>query len=785
MLNWLKKRAGFSPSPSVGQTAAEAADRLIALGVQAEKEGNLHEACLRYREATATAPGYTVAHLNLGIGLEASGDPAAAAQAYEAALAIDPSDAYVNFNLGKLLHAQGALPRAAQLLEEALRRKPDFPEALVVQSSVNEARGDLEAALASLEAALRLRPAYGGARRNLGLLLARLGRWPDAEHTLRQAAADDADAHYWRGNALVNLERPEEAAACFREALRIRPDFAEPHCYLGSILIDQGRHAEAIGHLTRAITLKPDLADAHVGFGNARVAGRQLEDAALCYRRALELDPRLLQAYVNLGNVLTDLGRPDEALCAFGAALALDPECAEARWSRTISMIPALRESPDELQRSRAAFAAALAELDRWFDARRAERGYRVVGVQQPFWLAYQEENNAELLRSYGQLSARLMQPWQHRRNLSPAAERSAGRIRVGVVSQYFRHHSVWNAIIKGWFQQLDPGRFELSAFCLSTEQDAETAYARSRAARFEHGARPLEQWAGSILAARPDVLIYPEIGMDPMSVKLASLRLAPLQAASWGHPETTGLPTIDCYLSAQGMEPDDAQANYTEELVALPHLGCYVQRSAEQPPAALDDLGIDLPSPLLLCPGTPFKYTPEHDRVFPRIARELGPCRFVFFTYWTQALSCKLRQRLERAFESEGLEFGRYVTFLPWLTRTAFAGLMQRADVFLDTIGFSGFNTALQAIQCGLPVVTLQGRFLRGRLATGILRRMGLDELVAQDEDAYVALAARLGRDAAYRAQVRRRIEARRHVLYEDVAPIRALEEFLARAVG
>jgi len=767
-----------------GKSGIGAAQRLITKGNQLERDGRLEDASRLYHSAVEAAPGHAPAHLNLGAALEALGRASDAAQAYEAALGVDPTNAYANFNLGRLLYAQGALPRAVELLDKALQRKPDFPEALVVLSSVQEARGELEPALASLQAALRLRPAYGGAQRNLGLLLARLGRWRDAEDVLRRAPADDADAQYWLGNALVNLDRPVEAAACFREALRIRADFAEPLCYLGSILVDQGRHGEAIAHLRRAIELKPDLADAHVGLGNARVAGRQLEDAALCYRRALELDPRLLQAHVNLGNVLTDLGRPDEALHAFDAALALDPECAEARWSRTMSMIPALRESADELPRSRAAFAAALADLDRWFDAPRAERGYRIVGVQQPFWLAYQEENNAGLLRSYGQLSTRLMRPWQRRHNLSPAAGRAAGRIRVGVVSQYFRHHSVWNAIIKGWFQQLDPERFELSAFCLSAEQDAETAYARSRAARFEHGARPLEQWAGSILAAQPDVLIYPEIGMDPMSVKLASLRLAPLQAASWGHPETTGLPTIDTYLSAQGMEPDGAQANYTEDLVALPHLGCYVQRGAEQPPAALDDLGIDLPSPLLLCPGTPFKYAPEHDRVYPRIARELGQCRFVFFTHWTQALSGKLRQRLERAFAQEGLDFDRYVAFLPWLTRPAFFGLMQRADVFLDTIGFSGFNTALQAIQCGLPVVTLQGRFLRGRLASGILRRIGLDELVAQDEDGYVALAARLARDAAYRAQVRRRIEANRGLLFEDAAPVRALEEFLlARA--
>jgi len=773
MFGWFREKSGSA-----------AAQRLIARGNRLERDGRLEDAMRHYRSAVEAAPRHAAAHLNLGAALEALGRATDASQAYEAALALDPSDAYANFNLGRLHYTQGDLPRAVELLGKALQRKPDFPEALVVLSSVQEARGELEPALAYLQAALRLRPAYGGAQRNLGLLLARLGRWAEAEDALRRAATDDADAQYWRGNALVHLGRPEEAAACFREALRSRPDFAEPLCYLGTILVEQGRQAEAIASLGRAIELKPELADAHVGLGNARVAGRQLEDAALCYRRALALDPRLLQAHVNLGNVLADLGRQEEAMHAFDAALALDPESAEARWSRTMSMIPALRESPEELARSRAAFAGALADLDRWFDASRTERGYRIVGVQQPFWLAYQEENNAGLLRGYGQLCVRLMQPWRRRHNLSPAAGRAAGRIRVGVVSQYFRHHSVWNAIIKGWFQQLDPERFELSAFCLSPEQDAETAYARSRAARFEHGARSLEQWAGSILAARPDVLIYPEIGMDPMSVKLASLRLAPLQAASWGHPETTGLPTIDCYLSAQDMEPAGAQANYTEDLVALPHLGCYVQRGAEQPPAALDDLGIDLPSPLLLCPGTPFKYAPEHDRVFPRIARELGQCRFVFFTHWTQALSGKLRQRLERAFALEGLDFGRFVTFLPWLTRPAFFGLMQRADVFLDTIGFSGFNTALQAIQCGLPVVTLQGRFLRGRLAAGILRRLGLDELVAQDADGYVALAATLARDADYRAQVRRRIEANRGLLFEDAAPVRALAQFLLARV-
>ena len=294
-----------------------------------------------------------------------------------------------------------------------------------------------------------------------------------------------------------------------------------------------------------------------------------------------------------------------------------------------------------------------------------------------------------------------------------------------------------------------------------------------------------LRQWAEAILAAQPDVLIYPEIGMDPMSLKLASLRLAPVQAASWGHPETTGLPTIDAYLSAQDLEPAEAQRHYTERLVALPNLGCYLQPERVDPAAVdLASLGIEDDLPLLLCPGTPFKYAPEHDPALGEIARRLGRCRLVFFEHRTRTLSEKLRARLAAAFGAAGVDFDSHVRFIPWQTREGFFGLMGRADVFLDTIGFSGFNTALQAVQCGLPIVTREGRFLRGRLASGILKRIGLKELVSADDAQYVALAVRLVQDRAWCEQIHRRIVAGRPLLYEDTAPVRALESFLAQGV-
>jgi predicted O-linked N-acetylglucosamine transferase (SPINDLY family) len=112
------------------------------------------------------------------------------------------------------------------------------------------------------------------------------------------------------------------------------------------------------------------------------------------------------------------------------------------------------------------------------------------------------------------------------------------------------------------------------------------------------------------------------------------------------------------------------------------------------------------------------------------------------------------------------------------------FHGLMHRADVFLDTIGFSGFNTAMQAIESNLPIVTKEGRFLRGRLASGILKQMGMQELVVTSEDEYVELAVRIAGNRSYRNELSTRIAREKQVLFNDLEPLRALEDFLIQAV-
>jgi predicted O-linked N-acetylglucosamine transferase (SPINDLY family) len=443
--------------------------------------------------------------------------------------------------------------------------------------------------------------------------------------------------------------------------------------------------------------------------------------------------------------------------------------------------IPKIAAPDENFAASRETFSSGLRELNSYFDAQ-ISGGHDAVGVSTPFYLAYQPTNNRGLLSAYGKLCAKIMRRWQDQQLPWPRP-RGAGElpVRVGIVSAYVRHHSVWNAIVKGWIAHLDRKSIELHLFHLGVEEDSETQWAKANVKSFAPGKRGLREWAEIISGKAIQVLIYPEIGMDSMTLKLASLRLAPVQAAAWGHPETTGLPTMDYYLSAEAFEPPERNANYVEKLIALPNLGCCYS----PPPVAAAEpdfarLGLAVDSPILICPGAPFKYAPRDDFIFVEIARRLGKCRLVFFTWQVRALSEMLQRRLEARFSAANLKFADYGVFIPWQPTAQFYGLLKRADVFLDTLGFSGFNTAMQAVECSLPIVTRDGEFMRGRLASGILKRMGMHELIAPNTEDYIRLAVRLAKDAGYRWQVRQQIEAVRGILYEDVSSVRALEHTL-----
>jgi predicted O-linked N-acetylglucosamine transferase (SPINDLY family) len=689
-----------------------------------------------------------------------------------------PSDplAMLEVRQAMLLHQAGKVAEAAVVYERVLARHPAQFEARHYLGVAQLQSGRAAQALATLERALALRADDASLQSNLGLALMALGRHADALPRFDRALALQPgmpEALNNRGWALRHLDRLDEALADLDRALAARPDFAEV----------AHRRALVLGALQRQ------------------------DEAVRAFEQAIALRPRDADAHGNLGTLLTLMGRGAEARAALARAAELAPEAMVHRLKHAVAWLPLVRAAGDELEPARAAFVREIEALLAEARAGAVARPQEVVGAAQPFYIAYQARDNRAPLSAYGDLCAALMGQWLAAHDAGAeasgapgpsgpsgagaAAGGAPGRVRVGIVSSHVFSHSVWQANVRGWVEELDRARFELHVFHLGRTHDAETAIARARAEGFVSGERGLGEWVDAIRGARPDVLLYPELGIDALTPRLAALRLAPVQVASWGHPETTGLPTIDHYLSAELFEAPGSDAHYRESLVRLPGLGCCVAPAAVRPAqqaveVALAELGLAPDATVFVCGGTPFKYAPEHDAVLVRIAQALPSAQFLFFNHGLAAsLSAQLMARLGAAFAAAGLDAARHLVCAPWMERARFFGVLAQAHVFLDTLGFSGFNTVMQAVECGLPVVTRRGGFLRGRLGSGILERMGLVDLVADDDDAYVALALRLARDAGARAAVRARLAAARDRLYGDTAPIRALEAHLWRWAG
>ena len=151
-----------------------------------------------------------------------------------------------------------------------------------------------------------------------------------------------------------------------------------------------------------------------------------------------------------------------------------------------------------------------------------------------------------------------------------------------------------------------------------AAERDAETLMAEKLCDRFVQGPLSLDAWRRTILQDAPDVLLYPETGMDKTTVQLAAQRLANVQCCSWGHPVTSGLPTMDYFLSSELMEPAGAAAHYSEQLIRLPNLSIYYQ-PAEVSPVAIDrsQLGLRASAVAYWCGQSLPKYLPQFDQVF------------------------------------------------------------------------------------------------------------------------------------------------------------------------
>ncbi len=704
--------------------------------------------------------------LEEGAAAQDRGDLATAANRYTRAIAASPDDPDANLLLGLVRWRQGNAEAAAELLRHAAERCPWHPQALLHWGRFATAAGRHGDAIASLRELVRIAPeeplhwrTLAEARRRGAVTSQDLAEARGAAEQALALAPNDPDAIAERGRCLGAAGEHAAAAVEFERALRHGGEAATLRGLLAVALLNAGDAARARPH---AVAAAEDPAADAAAWQRLATIHHALDDTAA----AQAAFDRSIEASLREGR---------------------DPVV--ARLSRCTAVLPAVPRDEAEATAAWAAFGEAVASLG-VAEAAPGPGGIEASGLLQPFHLPALGGPNREALSRFGDriaTAAAAAVAIDPRGAAATVRVPRRGRRRIGIVSGLFRNHVVARLFIDGWTSQIDRSRFEVVAFHTGTIRDHCTGEFAARCDAFVEGPGSLAAWTARVREADCDALLYPEIGMDPLAMLLASLRLAPLQAVAWGHPETPGLPTIDAFLTSEAMDPPQRDSHHREAVVPLPGLGAWIRRpAAEDLPAAMAPRRRGGEPIRLWLAQTPHKLHPRHDRLWADVAASLPEAAIVFAAHPGDAsITARFRERLAAAFRESGADPARQIEIAPRRSRREHLAALAEASLFLDPPSWSGGQTTLEAISLGVPPLTLPGPFLRQRHAWGILRTIdpegGLAEtLVAASEEDYRERAVRLVRDEARRGAISAEIRAAAGRAYDDLRPIRSLEAWL-----
>jgi len=287
-----------------------------------------------------------------------------------------------------------------------------------------------------------------------------------------------------------------------------------------------------------------------------------------------------------------------------------------------------------------------------------------------------------------------------------------------------------------------------------------------------------LSQMRDLLIKENFDIIVYPEIGMNPMFYFLAHLRLAPVQINTWGHSDTSGINTIDYYISSEYFELPNAQDFYSEKLIKLESLStCYKNPLSYVKPYRFHsryDFGFSKEVNIYLCPQSLFKFKPLFETYLIEILEKDKNGVLVLLD------SFKHKSKLIKRIEKNGKDIVSRICFVPGLSHQEFMGLINICDVLLDTYPFGSCNTSFEAFSLGKPIVTQPGKLINGRFTLGFYKKMEINDCIVYNKNDYIKLAVKLGTNKIFNQEISNKIKSKSNCLFLEEKSCKDWKSFI-----
>jgi CRISPR-associated protein Csy1 len=690
--------------------------------------------------------------------------------------------------------ADGDFARALEQANLALVATPPSSDALSLRVNALLKLERWRDAVNDLESLIVLNPRQPQLRRLLGLCWLRIGNAckssgddgsaVDAYQRSIRADSMSQDARHNLGTLLLRLERYADSLPMLASVVAAEPDNDVAALDLARAELATGAEEAAVGRLAALArhSTRDDVIEAAAGI--LLDAGRIDESLAAALRIADSATPNL-DALLHQAKRLRD-ATAMPASTTLLAALARKPLGAAARLRVDLHAslgLPAVYSSTD-------AIVAARTHLARGIDYLASEYPPSRIAQIAPdpeallwdnFYLAYQGRNDRDLQHAFGAWYCAALGAIIH---ATPLAQPPRQRPRIAMISGRF-HRCTVGMYFSAWIEYLSSHGWEVILVHVGAYRDDWTEHL----ARCAHGEVTLTgafaDRARRLRELDADMALYPELGMDSSVLGLAALRLASVHVCAWGHPSTTGLPTIDAFLSCADMEPADAAAHYTEPLHLLPGLGTRYPPPPVPGRSPRAASGLPDERRLYLVPQSLFKLHPDNDAVLAHIVENDANALLVLFAGSGRSATDSVRKRLVAALRSVSGQPDKHLLFLGQRTREEYLRVNLACDVMVDSLNWSGGNTSLDALHCGLPVVTCPGALMRGRQSAAMLGAVDCAELIADSPRELAAVCVEVASDPRRRATLGMRIRDTLPRLTASDEPLAALNDTLRGLLG
>ncbi|HEY1628412.1 MAG TPA: tetratricopeptide repeat protein [Tepidisphaeraceae bacterium] len=546
----------------------------------------------------------------------------------------------------------------------------------------------------------------------------------------------DHQTHLRIGNAHLKQKQLEMAIASYQKAIEINPDFVLALAALSVAYRLSGKLDEAIAAAQQAINLKSDFAQAHTNLATALHSARKWEQATAEFEVSLAIDPNNVSTLNNYANLLAELDQPAKATRYYRAAL-----CADSSRIEILSNLGNMLKSQAKLEQAIACYQQTL------------ELQPHNAGIHSNLLLTL----NCLPKADNGLLAEHLQWAKRHAAgeasNIFPNVRSPDRRLRIGYVSPDFRRHSV-AYFLEPILAAHDHERFEIFCYSDVVAADDVTQRMRERADQWREivGLEP-QRIAGMIREDRIDILVDLAGHTAFNRLPVFALRPAPVQATYLGYPNTTGLATMDYRITdAQADPPGMTDAQHIEKLVRLPS-GFLCYRPADNAPPPRELTAADSSSITFGTFNNFSKVTPRMIALWAKILLAVENS-----TLLIKAKSLgeeSVQQEMRDAFANLGVD-GQRVQPLPHEpSNRKHLTTYHRVDIALDTFPYHGTTTTCEALWMGVPVITRAGHAHVSRVGVSLLHRVGLDELIAENDQQYVSIAIELARDADRRRKI------------------------------